>query len=44
MAPKRNNRRSSNALAKRLSVLEQKQKADDKDTEYKVAYYNPTRS
>ena len=42
MAPKRNNRRSSNALAKRLSVLEQKQKADDKDTEYKVAYYNLT--
>lgn len=40
MAPKRNNRRSSNQLAKRLKVLEEKQKADDKDTEYKVSYYN----
>lgn len=37
--PKRN-RRMSNALAKRVSILETKQKADDNNTEYKVSYYN----
>ena len=37
--PKRNFRRSS-TLAKRVKVLEQKQKADDNNTEFKVVYYN----
>lgn len=39
MAPKRKFRKS-NALAKRVAVLEIKQKADDKATERKVQYYN----
>lgn len=34
-------KRGSN-LAKRLSILETKQKADDKSTEYKVQYYDQT--
>lgn len=33
-------RRKSSALAKRISILETKQRADDKTTEYKVAYYS----
>jgi hypothetical protein len=42
MAPKRKFRKTSN-LAKRVKVLEHKQKADDKNTEYKVAYYADSR-
>lgn len=38
MAPKRKFRKTSN-LAKRVKVLEHKQKADDKNTEYKVSYF-----
>lgn len=35
-------KRRSNGLAKRVSILEHKQKADDKNTEYKVCYFNGT--
>ncbi len=35
-------KRRSNGLAKRVSILETKQKADDKNTEYKVCYFNGT--
>lgn len=38
MAPKRKFRRKSSGLAKRVSILETKQAADDKTTEYKVSY------
>lgn len=41
MAPKKfMKRKGSSALAKRISVLETKQAADDKSTEYKVQYYD----
>lgn len=39
MPQKRARKRTGSALVKRVKVLEQKQKADDKNTEYKVAYY-----
>lgn len=38
MPPKRKFKRKGNALAKRVSILETKQKADDKNVEYKSTY------
>jgi hypothetical protein len=36
----RKGKMKSNGLAKRVKILEQKQAADDKNTEFKVAYYS----
>lgn len=42
MPQRRARKRAGSALVKRVKVLEEKQKADDKNTEYKVSYYNLT--
>lgn len=44
MAPSKNKKfkKAGSNLAKRLAILETKQKADDKSTEYKVQYYDQT--